>query len=212
MKPVPPLGMPDTVVCTLLADGSSDRVLLPILQWLLDQHCSAATELNFADHLPSEPTGLTERIRAAMDYYPCHLLFVHRDAEGDDPSVRQGQIDAAWAGCNPAVQLVSVVPVRMTEAWLLMDDTAIRGAAGNPRSTATLDLPKPGKLEQHKDPKGALFEALRTASGYSGSRLKDFRPESRRHRVTELMATFAPLRTLPSFARLESQLQKVFRC
>lgn len=206
-----PLCTRDTVVCTLLADGSSDRLLLPILQWLMDQHCPAATELNFADHLPSEPSGLTARIHAALDCYPCHLLFVHRDAEGEDPAFRQLQIDAAWAGCKPALHLVSVVPVRMTEAWLLVDEAAIRGAAGNPSGTAALDLPKPGKLEQHKDPKAALFEALRTASGCSGARLKDFRPESRRHRVTELMATFAPLRALPSFARLEAQLQKVFQ-
>jgi len=201
----------DIVVCTLLADGSSDRVLLPILQWLMDQHCHAATELNFAEYLPSEPATLTERISAALDYYPCHLLFVHRDAEGDDPALRQAQIDAAWAGCNPAVQLVSVVPVRMTEAWLLVDEVAIRCAAGNPNGVAALDLPKPGKLAQHKGPKSALFDALRTASGRSGARLKDFHPESRRHRVTELMATFAPLRSLPSFERLEAQLQKVFQ-
>ena len=201
----------DTVVCTLLADGSSDRVLLPILQWLMDQHCHAATELNFAEYLPSEPATLTERISAALDYYPCHLLFVHRDAEGDDPALRQAQIDAAWAGCNPAVQLVSVVPVRMTEAWLLVDEVAIRCAAGNPNGVAALDLPKPGKLAQHKGPKSALFDAMRTASGRSGARLKDFHPESRRHRVTELMATFAPLRSLPSFERLEAQLQKVFQ-
>jgi len=201
----------DIVVCTLLADGSSDRVLLPILQWLMDQHCHAATELNFAEYLPSEPATLTERISAALDYYPCHLLFVHRDAEGDDPALRQAQIDAAWAGCNPAVQLVSVIPVRMTEAWLLVDEVAIRGAAGNPNGVAALDLPKPGKLAQHKGPKSALFDALRTASGRSGARLKDFHPESRRHRVTELMATFAPLRSLPSFERLEAQLQKVFQ-
>jgi len=201
----------DIVVCTLLADGSSDRVLLPILQWLMDQHCHAATELNFAEYLPSEPATLTERISAALDYYPCHLLFVHRDAEGDDPALRQAQIDAAWAGCNPAVQLVSVIPVRMTEAWLLVDEVAIRGAAGNPNGVAALDLPKPGKLAQHKGSKSALFDALRTASGRSGARLKDFHPESRRHRVTELMATFAPLRSLPSFERLEAQLQKVFQ-
>ena len=206
-----PLGTLDTVVCTLLADGSSDRLLLPILQWLMEQHCPAATELNFAEHLPSEPIGLKERISAALDYYPCHLLFVHRDAESDDPALRQVQIDAAWTGRDPAIELVSVIPVRMSEAWLLLDEAAIRGAAGNPSGTATLDLPKPGRLEQYRDPKAALFEALRAASGRSPSRLKDFHPEARRHRVSELMSTCAPLRALPSFVRLETQLQKVFQ-
>lgn len=203
-------GPRDTVVCTLLADGTSDRVLLPILRWLLDQHCSAATELHFAEHLPSNPATLTERINAALDYYPCHLLFVHRDAEGEDPFFRQGQIEAAWAAGTAKARLVSVIPVRMTEAWLLLDAAAIRGAAGNPSSSAALDLPRPRKLEQHKDPKSVLFDALRVASGLSPSRLKGFRPEARRHRIAELMATFEPLRELPSFARLEAQLQALF--
>ena len=54
------------------------------------------------------------------------------------------------------------------------------------------------------------FDALRVASGLSPSRLKGFRPEARRHRIAELMATFEPLRELPSFARLEAQLQALF--
>jgi hypothetical protein len=205
------LAVLDTVVCTLLADGSSDRVLLPILRWLLEQHCRAATELQFVEVLPSEPANLTERISAALDFYPCHLLFVHRDAEGDDPALRQVEVDTAWAECNANAQLVSVIPVRMTEAWLLLDETAIRGAAGNPNGEAELQIPRVGRLEQHRDPKSILFEALRTASGLSPSRLRGFRPESRRHRIAELMETFEPLRQLPSFVRLEDQLRTAFR-
>ena len=31
------------------------------------------------------PRGLSERIRAAVELYPCDLLFIHRDAEGEPP-------------------------------------------------------------------------------------------------------------------------------
>ncbi len=204
----------DAVVCTLVADGSSDRVLLPILEWLLEQHCTADIELQFADHLPAGASTLQERIRLAADYYPCHLLFVHRDAESEDPALRQEQIQAAWAGSGVVAPLVTVIPVRMTEAWLLLDELAIRGAAGNPNGTSALHLPQPGRLEQQRDPKLALFEALRVASGLSPTRLRGFQPEARRHRVTELMRAtnqgFGPLRRLSSFARLESQVVQVF--
>jgi hypothetical protein len=39
------------------------------------------------------------------------------------------------------VRHIPVVPVRMTEAWLLADEFAIRSAPGNPNGTQSLDLP-----------------------------------------------------------------------
>lgn len=90
------------VTCTLVADGSSDRVLIPILQWLLDTHCASPTRLNFAQAFPTE-------------------------------------------------------------------------------------------------------------SGLPASRLRKFDPGARRHRIADLMDSFAPLRELPSFARLEAQVAQVFQ-
>lgn len=206
----------DLLACTLMADGSSDRVLMPMLQWLLDIHCPCATELHFAENLPG-PNKLADRITAALAYYPCNLLFVHRDAEAAAPEARQQEIDAAWTR-QPQLsdeQLVTIVPVRMTEAWLLVDEAAIRAASGNPNGTIALDLPKVSRLQQLKDPKDMLFEALRVASALSPGRLKAFSPGARCHRVSELMAlcdppSFTALRALPSFVGLETQVQQLF--
>ena len=207
----------DVLTCTLMADGSSDRVLMPMLQWLLDIHCPSATELNFAERLPGS-NKLDDRITAALDFYPCNLLFVHRDAEAASASARQYEIEAAWTRQPPlsGEQLVTIIPVRMTEAWLLVDEAAIRAASGNPNGSLALDLPKVSKLQQLKDPKDVLFEALRVASGLSPGRLKNFSPDARRHRVSELMASsdppsFTVLRALPSFVGLETQVQQLFQ-
>lgn len=203
----------DAFTCTLLADGSSDRVLEPILRWLLDRYCPRQHALDFA---PAQTGKLAPRLSSAMDDFPCDLLFVHRDAEGETPSQRQAEIDSAWSACvaGPrwaATRLVSVIPVRMTEAWLLFDEAAIRAAAGNPNGKMPLNLPPLAQLEQQKDPKERLFETLKKASGLSASRLKRFAPEAHRHRVTELTEDFSPLRILPSFARLEAQMRAVFQ-
>lgn len=200
-----------TLACTLLADGSSDRVLEPVLRWLLDIHCPDVTELQFAEYLPGNPKGLAARIVTALDQYPCGLLFVHRDAEAIRPEARQREIVEAWQSQTGGRHLVTIIPVRMTEAWLLLDEAAIRSASGNPNGAMPLKLPGAARLESLTDPKESLFEALRTASGRAAGRLKAFSPEARRHRVAELMTSYEPLRALPSFLRLEAQLQQLFQ-
>jgi hypothetical protein len=94
----------------------------------------------------------------------------------------------------------------MIEAWLLFDETAIRRAAGNPNGTMPLGLPRLAKTEQIPDPKAILFKAIREASGLSGRRLKKLKVSVCRTRLAELICDFSPLRQLPAFARLESDL------
>lgn len=53
---------------TLVTDGASDKVLVPILGWLLGQHTTAPVELQWAD-LPR--ASLRERVQAAVALYPC---------------------------------------------------------------------------------------------------------------------------------------------
>ena len=85
---------------TLLADGSSDRALVPILRWLLRQHCgNIPIQPDFADlrRLPKPPRGLVERIDTSIALYPCDLLFVHRDAETKTIPAREKEINVAVA-------------------------------------------------------------------------------------------------------------------
>ena len=105
----------DVLTCTLMADGASDRVLIPKLQWLLDRHCPSACALNFAERRSSRSNSLGDRITAALADYPCNLLFVHRDAEAeaDAPASRQQEIEAAWA-CRRAARMKSSDPPSFT--------------------------------------------------------------------------------------------------
>src|SRR5437762_9805829 len=104
---------------TLVSDGSSDRALIPILTWLLRDQLGAdwAIQPAWADlsRLPRRPKGLAARVCAAIDLFPCDLLFVHRDAERDPLEKRVEEIEAACAELAEAVQYLGVVPVRMQE-------------------------------------------------------------------------------------------------
>jgi hypothetical protein len=197
---------------TLLSDGSSDRALLPLLNWLLrDMHVQRAIQPQWADlgRLPRTPKGLPDRIRKSIEFYPCDLLFVHRDAEREPLDTRLCEIERATEAARssmPVPPAVCVVPVRMQEAWLLFDERAIRRAAGNPNGQVDLLLPSVGTCEALIHPKEVLHAALRDACELSGRRRQRFDPHQAALRLADLIDDFAPLRALPAFQRLESDL------
>jgi len=191
---------------TLLADGSSDAVLIEPLTWLLRQLGCEAANGTWADlrFLRSPPKDLRARIEAAVDLYPCDLLFVHRDAEAKPAEARIAEIDAARDGLPTLA--VPVVPVRMQEAWLLIDEAALRRAAGNPNGRMPLAMPGIDTLEGIADPKAMLHDLLRQASGLQGRRLKRFIPGRQTLRLGQLIDDYSALRRLPAFQQLEKQL------
>ena len=74
---------------TLVTDGTSDAALVPILEWLMKRRTPTDFEITGADpgSFRRGSRRLTERLTVAIDRYPCRLLFVHRDAEKQDPSL-----------------------------------------------------------------------------------------------------------------------------
>ena len=191
-----------TLQLTLVTDGTSDVVLLPILQWLIRQLTLEDFEIRWADlrGLGEGARRLEDRLIAAIDHYPCRLLFVHRDAEGQEPRVRYDEIQAAN---RTACDHVCVVPVRMQEAWLLHDETAIREAVGRPSGRKSLHLPPLNRRESVADPKQVLHGALHAASEIRGKRAKRLKPGRVAHRLADLITDWSPLRTLTAFTQLE---------
>jgi hypothetical protein len=145
---------------------------------------------------------LADRLRNAVELYPCDLLFVHRDVEGASIDDRCAEISAAAKAL--AIPWVPVTPIRMTEAWLLLDETALRRAAGRPRGNEALTLPPLQILESLPDPKQTLFEAIRRASGLSGRRLDKLRPEQVLHQLAGIIDDYSSLRQLSAFRALEA--------
>lgn len=200
--------MMERVTATLVTDGSSDKLLVPLIELLFSAHTELAYQVNCAEGLPPLSSGLRARIDSALDLFPCDFLFVHRDAEGVDAMVRQQEIETNWLGSQQTATLICVVPVRMTEAWLVANEKPIRLAVGNPNGTQSLGLPAVRDVESLPDPKKILFEALKAASGLNASRKRRFNPHQYRHRVSELTDDLEPLRKLSSFRHLEAQVQR----
>ncbi|MBR8189798.1 hypothetical protein KDW82_12090 [Burkholderia vietnamiensis] len=194
---------------TLLGDGSSDAVLLPIIRWVIDQNFPELTTVGeFARNgLPPVSEGLRARVAKAKVLYDYDVLFVHRDAERDGYDLRRRQLMEELADLTD--RWIPVIPVRMTEAWLFGNEAALRRSAENPNGNISLDIPHPNRWECLPDPKEELFRILRKASNRSTRRA--INEGQCRSRVSELTPDFTHLRPLQSFSAFEADVIAIFR-
>jgi hypothetical protein len=197
---------------TLIGEGTSDKNLIPILEWALREQGVEVAQGHFPrwDLLPKKPTTVAEKIVAGLSLYETDLLFVHRDADQADPCPRRKEIETAVCEANAFqainIPAVPVIPIRETEAWLLIEEKAIRMAANNPNGRNDLNLPSPQRIEKNSDPKKELQRVLRTATEWSPQRLKRFDTEAAMARVVDHISDFSLLRKLSAFQNLESDL------
>lgn len=201
---------------TLVADGPSDACLTYIIDWVLRNSWSELPVSEFKSEVADfrwmrePPQGLQERIEAGYRQFPCDILFIHRDAEREDPGNRVEEISQAVANIS-LPPYVPVVPVRMTEAWLLIDERAVRRAADNPNGSTKIDLPPLKKLGHLTDPKENLRDCLMGASELKGRRRAQFQRRVVRsmRRVAALIDDFSPLRELAAFRTFETDTKRV---
>lgn len=203
---------------TLTSDGPSDRSLMAVIDWTLREkrRLNNVTIIRqFADSREPDSMAqrhtLSDRVEDAIQRFPCDILFIHRDAERESLDVRQGEIETAVSATLNAVEYwIPVIPVRMTEAWLLIDERAIRRAADNPNGSVSLSLPRVSRLERLPDPKATLNDLLIEASEKTGRRLVKFRRISelawRHGRVADLIEDYSPLRSLSAFNAFENHV------
>jgi hypothetical protein len=141
------------------------------------------------------------------------VVFVHRDAEAQDPERRYAEAQAGVDAVRPGLAHVTVVPIRMTEAWLLVDEQAIRRVAGRPASTMPLGLPDIRRVEMIPDPKATLARALEVAAGCTGRRRERFVRDFGEHRrlLLERLDHAGPVTRLESWRRLETDIVATLR-
>lgn len=197
---------------TLVSDGSSDAFLMRVIDWVFAQRHGEVIQAVSGEQadfrrLKHPPKALSERIRRAQTLFRCDILFVHRDAESQGMEKRHQEIEEACAQAQ-VVPHVPVVPVRMTEAWLLINEDAIRRAADNPNGRTQLEMPNGNALERIVNPKEDLRQLLLQASGKTGRNRRKFeaRLPEKTHRVADLIADFSALNGLPAFNTFCSKL------
>lgn len=189
----------------LLCEGTSDSPLVDVLRSLLIQAGASS-----ASGEPIPITGTVEsKVRNLLASEPeVDLVFVHRDADSRDPEPRyqeihSGAVDGGWTR-----DLVCVVPVQMTEAWLLTSESEIREVADKRNGKASLNLPSHSEIERISDAKGRLHEAYMNASESTGRRRKAVAKSfgSRRAALLQRLDINGDVCKLDSFARLRADV------
>jgi predicted secreted acid phosphatase len=198
---------------TLLTDGSSDRVLKYIIDWLLDNlYPKIVFSGSYGDirGLPSKTDlgDIKARVAKAELYYPFDILFYHRDAESrslDSIAIRKNEVMNQLSEKQKS-KTICVVPVKMMETWLLINKEAIKKAAGNRNYRGEVELPSLNRLENETNPKDKLHKILRDASGRNQRALKKFDVSEAVQLVGDNISDFAPLRQLIAFQEFEKDV------
>ncbi|MCY4424202.1 MAG: hypothetical protein OXC06_14170 [Acidimicrobiaceae bacterium] len=186
----------------VVADGGTDRVLVPIIQWAIHKLDPDVEILEPA--FSKRKSSVADFLRA---YRPeAMLTFLHRDAENRSLYERLQEFPQGTVN-----DIVPVVPIRMSEAWILFDGSAIARAADRPSYHVT--VPEIAELERLADPKSRLEELLLEAAGSpTGRRLKMFKRSivDRRVSVASLIADFSPLMALSAFTQFQQTLAEKY--
>lgn len=197
--------MNDALTFAFLREGTSDDGLLPHLRDLVVRAGAPAAIGSSRDY-----RGSTEqRLRQVQaEGANVDIVFVHRDADSPDGEPRREEVRQAAAAVGiPSV--VSVVPVQELEAWLLVDEAAIRHVVGRPSGRTPISLPRLAAIERAASPKEILQTACLTASETAGRRRAREQRDFPRRRLTllERLDIDGPVRRLPSWQQLEADIE-----
>lgn len=196
-----------------IGEGTSDNGLVPLLRDLCVLSGADATEMQLDWNKLEKKVGrsVSQKAKAALEQVPnLDLLFIHRDADERDAQDRYQEIAQAIESLGVLTDYVAVVPVQETEAWLLLDENAIREVAGKPKGRVRLNLPTPNQVENISNPKERLKELLAKASELKGRRLKRFQKSFPLHRweLLQLLDYERPLAQVPAFKRLVDDISQ----
>jgi hypothetical protein len=180
---------------------------MPIVNWSLKRWGADGVSGEWVDFSRIPLASKADRLRKALDLYPCDVLFFHRDAESQSTELRRREIAEALR--QHSIRHVPVIPVRMTEAWLLFDEAAIRRAASNPNGSEQLGLPGLAKLEKLPNPKVVLHDALLRACGLNKRRRSRVPLPEWVHRIPSYIDDFSALDALPSFRALQDDIRNL---
>ncbi len=168
-----------------IGEGPSDSGITTHIGRITAEHGHTAVITDpLSDRLPPPPRRtVAAKLQAVKDLGGAYdLVAVHRDADAAGRSPRLEEIHSAVQLVMPDTAHVPVIPIRMTEAWLLLDEAEIRRVAGSPNGRVPLGLPNARRVESIPDPKALLAHTLAIASELRGRRLDMFKKRLSEHR------------------------------
>ena len=171
-----------TVTLALYAEGSTDESFLPEIikrttKSILSQHSIQPIRVDLPYSKCNKPADIVKRdqciLYIARETAIYDALVIHSD--GDSRGYEQTLIelfqpgkklvlDAKDRNEDICADLVPLIPVRMTEAWMLADPDALRTVLGKKVEARALGIPTKAKLvEKELKPKKTLEHIIQVA-------------------------------------------------
>ncbi len=163
-------------------EGSTDERFLAniILRTFEDVLIEAKSEIEIHDPVYIYKKGsnvIDKTIDAAERAEGFHVLCIHVDADDEnDKKAFEDRINSGFKAVeesNKALckNLIALVPVYMTEAWMLADIDVFKDEIGTDKSNSELRLPRINQIEKISDPKETINNAIKIAfTNYSSRR------------------------------------------
>ncbi|OQA43490.1 MAG: hypothetical protein BWY52_01868 [Chloroflexi bacterium ADurb.Bin325] len=218
------------LVLALYAEGHTDESFLPVViqrtaEEILARHGRTVVDvlepINLNHGIDRQFETREERmIEAARRASGYHALIVHADADyptqvralnerylpGEERVRELREIGESLCG-----NLIPIIPIQMTEAWMLADPIALCNVIGVQALPQALGIPvHPHQVESDTNPKRTLHEVLERA----------LTQRPRRRRRVNLSSIYEPLARqidlarlagVPAYARFLSDLTTTFR-
>jgi hypothetical protein len=200
---------------------TDDRFLQSIIKRTFDSvalECASDIEVYEPEIVAAAAATFSEALVVASQAAAAQgalVLCIHTDADArSDQSVFTRKLIPAFAAVQQAqpagcTNLVAIVPVRMSEAWILADTVLLKKEIGTESTDQELGLHR--APEAYADPKAAIEEAIRLA----------FEHRTRRHRhqisLTDLYLPLGQkiglekLAKLPSYQKFRAGVQTAFQ-
>nr|WP_319572030.1 DUF4276 family protein [uncultured Draconibacterium sp.] len=201
-------------------EGSTDeRFLSNIIQKAFEHevfNCNSEIEVYEPVKLKKTGNGIVEQIRnIAIKHHYFHVICVHCDSDSPDMNhVLEYSINPAFKTVNAITEeevcknLVAIIPVQMTEAWMMADFSLLKDKMGTDMTNAQLSLPiRVNGIEGLADPKETIINAYRLSQ----------ERQSRRRRIASISDLYSPvskelsienLSQLPSFRVFMDNVRK----
>jgi hypothetical protein len=212
--------MSNIIIAGFTTEGSTDvRFLKSVIQRTFEDvagECNSDIEVHDIQYIPTGKGSFREEIlKAAIhaDEIGVMVLCVHTDADAeDDNRAFEDRINPAFSYVSEhengaCKNLVAIVPIQMTEAWMLADKELFKEEIYTQRSNRNLGIEEPP--EKITDPKAAIKTAIRIA----------FEDRPRRRQKPDINELYLPLgqkiglhqlSKLPSYQKFKDGVRGAF--
>lgn len=218
--------MSNFILTGLFTEGSTDnRFLESVVKRTLEDvafDCTGDIDVEL-EIIKITKTGLTfteqivEASKVAFDKFSILLLFIHTDADDtDDYTVFKNKIIPAQellAKQDDNIcckKMVAIVPIQMTESWMIIDKNLLKSEIGIEKTDAELGIHL--NPETLKDPKALIEEIIRLSKEGQTKRKRNKGLDiSDLYQIIGQKVELSELEKLPSYLKFKNSLIEVLK-